>query len=130
MEKRNNFDHSIMTSSGVHKEYFLELSSHSEIIASCIIKKLISYTISEVMSKERINLIPRYCIDYSFKVLNDLFKSKYICYEQDEHKYKKIEERLQFDRPFTGINDWSSNIEPVKLKLIRQAVQLREIQEH
>ena len=56
MEKRNNFDHSIMTSSGVHKEYFLELSSHSEIIASCIIKKLISYTISEVMSKERINI--------------------------------------------------------------------------
>ena len=113
MENRNNFDKSKTISSEVQKDQVVEISSHSETIASGIIEKLISYSISEIIAKGQKILIPSYSIDYIIKTLNEICSLRHICFEQDEHYRIKMEERLRFNSPFFGVNDWSVNIEPV-----------------
>jgi hypothetical protein len=93
--------------------YVLEnnFDNTSEIIASLIINKIISYTFTELTRKNTELKIPKHCFKYVTKMCNDFLSCTAMLYERDDTQDNQ--ERLFYDSKYYGINDWNIIDEPV-----------------
>jgi hypothetical protein len=87
-------------------------SSVSEIIVMYLIDKILSYVQTEIEVKIVDSFIPRFCTEYSEKLLSDALIVHHLFYDLHD-KNKEIKKDKYYNGQYYGEDDWSFIKEPV-----------------